>query len=376
MDFSLTETQAILQDSAQRLVREQFDFETRQKHLTGEQPNDGALWKMFADLGLLGIGIDEEFGGSGGDFHDLAVVLQAFGGSLVIEPYIPTLVLGAGLLNAAGNEAQKSAVLPQIVAGETKLALAHGEFGARYDLSQIAATATADGDGYQINGQKSVVWGGDQADQLIVSARTSGTAGAREGISLFLVGAETPGLTRRGYSLVDDSGAADVSFENVRVDKAALLGPEGAALPLVEQATDRAIAALCYDAIGAIQVLNELTLDYLKTRNQFGRPIGKFQVLQHRMVDMTIAEDQAKSMALIAADKADHPDAVTRGKAISAAKAELGRSAKIVGQGAIQLHGGIGLTMEYSGSHYFKRLTAFERLFGDSDHHLARFAAL
>lgn len=378
MDFSLTETQSILRDAAQRLVREEYDFETRQKLIASNRDGnrDDTFWVQLAELGLLGIGIDDALGGTGGDFHDLSVVLEAFGSGLVAEPYIPTLVLGAGLICEAGSPDQKSSLLPGVVAGETKLAFAHGEFGARYDLTQVATTATADDNGYVIDGSKAVVWGGDQADVLIVSARTSGASGDAGGVSLFLVETNGAGEKKRPYPLVDDSGAADFSFDNVRVEKSALIGPEGTALPLIERAIDRAAAALCCDAVGTMTTLNEMTLDYLNTRNQFGRPIGKFQVLQHRLVDMTIAAEQAKSMAMIAANAADEDDATARIHGVSAAKAEIGKCAKIVGQGATQLHGGMGLTMEFSASHYFRRLTAFEQYFGDTDHHLERFAAV
>lgn len=374
MDFSLTDTQQMLRDTAHRLIRERYGFESRAKILASPEGISRPMWATFAELGLLGVEIPEEFGGIGGSFQDLAIVLEAFGRGMVVEPFIPTVVLGAGLLRAAGSEAQKSQLLPRVVEGGLLLAFAHGEPKSRYALAHVTATATSSAEGYTLNGAKAVVLGGDSADILVVSARTAGKPDSQDGLSLFLVERGAPGLAIRGYANVDGTRAAEVTLQNVRVPRSALLGPEGGAFPFIQQAIDRGIAALCAEAVGNMQALNEVTLDYLKTRTQFGVPIGTFQVLQHHMVDMFIAHEQARSMSILAADRADSTDAAARTQAISAAKVQIGRSGRFIGQQAIQLHGGIGTTIEYSAGHYFKRLTAIDRTFGDADFHLTRFA--
>ena len=376
MEFSLSETQQLLQETASRLLRDRYSFEQRKAVLARPEGFSRELWAELAGLGLLGIEIEERFGGSGGGFAALAVVLQAFGRSLVVEPYLPTVILGAGLLARAGSPAQQMALLPKIGAGELTLALAQGEPDGRYALHHVATTARRQGAEYRLDGRKAVVLGGDAADWLIVPARTSGAVTDRAGISLFLVERGRPGVELRPYPMIDGRGAAELALDGVLVPASALLGAADAGLALVEEAVDRGIAAVCCEALGAMAALNELTLEYLKTRVQFGRPIGRFQVLQHRMVDMMMAQEQARSMALLAATSVGEADAAARAKALSAAKVQIGRSAQIVGRGAIQLHGGIGLTMEYSAGHYFRRLTAIEAMFGDIDHHLARFAAL
>ncbi|QRN93660.1 acyl-CoA dehydrogenase family protein [Archangium violaceum] len=376
MDFSLTDTQRMLRDTAVRLIRERYGFESRAKILASAEGFSRELWATFAEMGLLGVELPEQHGGIGGTFQDLAIVLEAFGRGMVVEPFLPTVVLGAGLIRAAGSEAQKSSVLPRVAEGALFLAFAHGEPRSRYSLTHVATTARRDAEGYTLNGAKAVVLGGDCADLLLVSARTAGKADDRDGLSLFLVERGAPGLRIRGYPNVDGTRAAEVALEGVRVPHSALLGGEGGAFPFIQQAIDRGIAALCAEAVGNMQALNELTLDYLKTRIQFGVPIGSFQVLQHHMVDMFIAHEQARSMAILAADRADSADAQARTKAISAAKVQIGRSGRFIGQQAIQLHGGIGTTLEYSAGHYFKRLTTIDRTFGDADFHLTRFATV
>ena len=356
MDFALTETQSLLKDTADRLVREKYTFDDRKKIVSGEKSFSPALWEEFAALGLLGVEIPADCGGIGGSFADLAVVLEAFGRGLVVEPYLSTVVIGAGLINAAGG-AQRQQLLRQIAAGTLKVAFAHGEAKARYALAHVETYARKDGDAYVIDGAKAVVLSADSADSLIVSARTSGNVTARQGISLFLFDAKAAGVHMRTYRNMDDRGAAEVTFENVRVPTAALLGPAGGALALIEAANDRGAAALCCDAIGAMKAVNEITIEYLKTRNQFGRPIGKFQVLQHRMADMVMAEEQARSMVYLAVDFANEPDATARAKSISAAKVQISHSGQTVARGAVQLHGGIGVTIELNVGHYMRRLT-------------------
>ncbi len=375
MDFTLTETQSLLQDTANRLVRERYTFDERKKITAGDKTYSQAMWNEFATLGLLGVEISEECGGIGGSFADMAIVLEAFGRGLVVEPYLSTVVISAGLVNATAAGERRVDLLSRIASGDLKLALAHGEAKARYALEHVETRARREGGDFIIEGAKAVVMGGDSADILIISARTQGEIADRNGISLFLADANAPGIHRRTYRNMDDRGAAEITFEKLRVPESALLGPLHGALPFIEAANDRGAAALCCEAIGAISAVNALTLDYLKTRTQFGRPIGKFQVLQHRMADMVMAEEQARSMVYLAVDFANEQDAALRAPAISAAKVQISSSAQIAGRGAIQLHGGIGMTMEYIAGHYMRRLTAIEKMFGDIDYHIGRFAA-
>jgi len=300
--------------------------------------------------------------------------MEAFGRGLVLEPYFATAILGGGLLRRAGTEALRAALVPQIVAGKLKLAFAHIERQSRYDLADVATTARKDGDAYVLDGAKSVVLHGDCADKLLVTARTSGDRRDRNGVGLFLVDADAAGVARRGYPTQDGLRAAEVSLNGVRVVADAVLGTD--ALPAIEHVVDEAIAALCAEAVGCMEAMHETTLEYLKTRQQFGRPIGSFQVLQHRSVDMLVALEQARSMAMFAAVTAGEADATERRRAIAAAKVQIGRSGKHVGQEAIQLHGGIGMTMEYKVGHYFKRMTMIDMLFGDADVHLQTLAKL
>lgn len=380
MDFSLTESQSLIRDTAERVVREHYDFGAKRKiveSLTASSNRDmPGFWERIAELGLLGVGIDEAYGGTGGNFFDRSLVLEAFGRGLVTEPYIASAIVCADLIAAAGSAAQKDAILPEIVAGSRKLAFAHGETGSFEPPGAIRTIAEKSGGVYRLSGDKMVVVGGDAADTFIVSARMDASQGPAKELSLFLVAADAPGVSVRRYPTVDGSGAADISLRDVSVSTADLLGPAGGAMANIARACDRAIAAYCCAAIGTMSALNKLTLEYLKTRKQFGRTIGSFQVLQHRMVDMTIAEELAKSMAIYATDQADNENAAERTKAMSAAKAQIGDAARTIGHGAIQLHGGIGLTDEYSASHYFKRLTAFELSYGGTNEHLTRYAAL
>lgn len=372
MEFTDTETQVLLRETAERLMADKYDFETRKKYLASPEGYSTAMWKEYAELGLLGVDASEEHDGSGGNFADLAVVLEAFGKGLAVEPYLSSVVLAAETLRASGDGAQQKAWLPKLATGSAKMALAHSEPASRYNLSHVETSAKADGGATILNGHKAVVLGAPGADALIVSARTGGATRDRDGISLFLVPADTQGLSLQPFTNIDDRPAAEVTLENVRAE--ALIGSEGQALAVLEQVTDRAGAAVCCEALGAMNTVNQLTLEYLKTRNQFGRPIGKFQVLQHRMADMIMAEQSARSMLALAIAAVDNSDASERARAISAAKVQIGKSGNIVGRGAIQLHGGIGMTMEYVAGHYFRRLTAIEKMFGDTDYHLARFA--
>jgi pimeloyl-CoA dehydrogenase small subunit len=376
MDFTLTDEQRLLKESVERLLADRYGFDARQRFMSEPEGWSRALWRDYADLGLLALPFEEKHGGIGGGPVETMIVMEAFGRALALEPFFATVVLGGGLLRLGANDAMRAALIPRIAAGDLLLAFAHAERQARYDLADVATTARRDGDSYVLDGAKSLILHGDCASKLIVSARLAGQRRDHEGIGLFLVDADAPGLSRRAYPTVDGLRAAEVTLSGVHVDSDHVLGEPGAAFPLIAQAVDAAIAALMAEAVGAMAAMHEMTVEYLKTRKQFGVPIGAFQVLQHRAADMLIALEQARSMALFATMMADDPDAVERRKAISAAKVQIGRSARFVGQQAVQLHGGIGMTMEYKVGHYFKRVTMIDTLFGDADHHLTELARL
>ena len=376
MDFELSDEQRLLKDSVERLTTQRYDFETRKKFMAEPDGWSRAMWKQYVDLGLTALPFSEEHGGVGGGPVETMIVMEAFGRALALEPYLATVVLGGGFLRHGASDAVKGELLPKVAAGEALLAFAHTERQARYDLADVAMTAQKDGDGYVLDGEKSLALHGDAADTLIVSARLSGDQRAKNGIGLFLVDAKAPGVSRRGYPTMDGLRAAEISLAKVRVGADAAIGEPGNAFSLIERVTDAAIAALAAEAVGAMGVMHEITVDYLKQRKQFGVPIGNFQVLQHRAGDMLIALEQARSMAMLATMMSEEENATERRKAISAAKVQIGRSGKIVGQGAIQLHGGIGMTMEYKVGHYFKRVTMIDTMFGDADHHLAALARM
>jgi len=376
MDFDLTDEQRLLKDSVDRLIADQYQFEQRKKYLAQPDGWSREIWQQFADLGLLGLPFAEQFGGFGGGPVETMIVMEAFGRGLVLEPYFATVILGGGLLRHAATQAQQQALIPEITQGKLKLAFAHVERQSRYDLADVTTTARLDDAAWVLDGAKSVVLHGDCADRLLVTARVSGRRRDRAGIGLFLVDPAASGVTRRGYPTQDGLRAAELTLSGVRVPTGDILGDPGAALPMIEHVVDEAIAALCAEAIGTMQIMHETTLEYLKTRQQFGRPIGQFQVLQHRSVDMLVALEQARSMAMFAAVMAAEENATERRRAMAAAKVQIGRSGKHIGQEAIQLHGGIGMTMEYKVGHYFKRMTMIDMLFGDADTHLATLARL
>lgn len=376
MDFDLTDEQRLLKDSVDRLIADQYQFEQRKKYLAQPDGWSREAWQQFAELGLLGLPFAEQFGGFGGGPVETMIVMEAFGRGLVLEPYFATVILGGGLLRHAATQAQQQALIPEVAQGKLKLAFAHVERQSRYDLADVATTARRDGAAWVLDGAKSVVLHGDCADRLLVTARTAGDRRDRAGIGLFLVDASASGVTRRGYPTQDGLRAAELTLSGVCVSAGDILGDPGAALPVIEHVADEAIAALCAEAVGTMQVMHETTLEYLKTRQQFGRPIGQFQVLQHRSVDMLVALEQARSMAMFAAVMAAEENATERRRAMAAAKVQIGRSGKHIGQEAIQLHGGIGMTMEYKVGHYFKRMTMIDMLFGDADSHLATLARL
>ena len=368
MDFNYTEEQLALQDTLRRFIAKDYPFEQRRALAKSADGFDRQAWKTFADFGILALPFHEDFGGLNGNAVDTMLVMEMLGRGLALEPYVATVVLCGGLIRDAGTTAQKEELLPAIAGGELMLALAHFEPGARYEVDRVATTATASGSGWQLDGVKAVVLGAPSADKLIVSARDG------KGLSLFLVDARAPGVTLRAYPTQDGARAADIRLSKVTVGADALIGTAGGALPAIERAIDYANAALCAEAVGIMSALNEVTLEYLKTRKQFGVPIGKFQALQHRMADMVIATEQARSMATLAAVRVDSRDAAERSRSVAAAKAYVTQSARLVGQQAVQLHGGMGVVDELNVAHYFKRLTMIGLTFGDADYHLGKFS--
>ncbi len=376
MDFDFTDEQRLLADSVGRLIGNAYgDFEKRQSYRATPRGWSDANWAAFAEMGLLALPFSEAEGGFGGGPVETMIVMEAFGRGLVVEPWLATVVLGAGLVRRAGEAAQRTAILPAVADGSLTLAFAHQERQARHDLHDIATTAQRDGSGWVLYGAKGVVLGGDSAGQIIVSARTAGGRRDRHGISLFLLDPATPGVARRGYATQDGLRAAEIVLEGVALPAKALLGTAGEALPHIELVIDEAIAALCAEALGAMETLRDLTVDYLKQRQQFGQPIGSFQALQHRAADMLVATEQARSMTMYAAMMVQAPDPAARRVALSAAKALVGRLADQLGKDAVQLHGGIAMTEEYKAGHYFKRLAMLAGLFGDVDHHLRQVVA-
>ena len=376
MNFSLSEEQRLLKDSAERFVRENCSLDQRRVLVAIAPGYSERSWRQMAELGWLGVGVPEAYGGTGGGPVETMVLMEAFGTGLVVEPYLPSVVLGAGLVTAAGSEAQKAAILPAVAAGGLKLAFAWVEAQSGFDLFDVRTTARRRDGGWVIGGAKGVVLGAAAADRLIVSARTSGGPRDRNGIGLFLVDREADGVRLRDYRTVDGLRAAEAAFENVAVGDDAALGDPRDALPAIEALAERAIAALCAEAVGVMDVIVRDTAEYLKTRKQFGRPIGAFQVLQHQFTDMLIASEEARSMTYVATLRLDERDTAARAKAVSGAKHLVGRYGRMIGQRAIQLHGGMGMTEEMAVSHYFKRLTMIDIMFGDAAYHLKRYASL
>jgi pimeloyl-CoA dehydrogenase small subunit len=370
MDFALTDEQRLLQDSVASLFADHYTFDARKRYSQEPEGWSRSMWRRYADLGLLGMPFEERYGGSASGPVETMIVMEAMGRAMSLEPYVATVILSGGLLRLGGNDAMRADLLPKIASGDLLLAFAHAERQSRYDLADIAAVARRDGEGYVIDGGKTLVLHGDSATKFIVSARLAGGQRDRGGIGLFLVDAASTGVSTRGYATMDGSRAAELSLNDVRVEAHAAIGSPGAALPLIEQVADMAMAALAAEAVGAMAAMHEITVEYMKTRKQFGVAIGGLQVLQHRAADMLIALEQARSMAMLATMMASENDVHERRLAISAAKVQIGRSGRFIGQQAIQIHGGIGMTMEHSVGHYFKRVTMIDAMFGDADHHL------
>jgi alkylation response protein AidB-like acyl-CoA dehydrogenase len=375
MDFSFTEEQTLLRNSVEKYLADNYKFEDWKKFTRNELGRDPKHWAQFAELGLLAAPLPEAYGGLGGDAFSSLIIMQEFGRSLVVEPYVPTVVIGGGFLNYGGSAALKEEWLAKIAGGETIMAFAFAESGGRFNLADLTTTAKKQGGGFVLNGQKSVVIAAPWADQMIVTTRTGGGRRDEKGISVFLIDKKTKGVSVRDYPTVDGTRASEIAFENVEVPADRLIGELDNGLPLIERVVDDAIAATCAEAAGAMKVLVDATVEYSKTRKQFGVPIGKFQVLQHHMVDMFVNYEQAYSITLMVTLKLGEGD-VARKKAASAAKAQIGKSGRFVGQGAVQIHGGMGMTDELNVGHYFKRLTTIDTLYGNVDHHLKRFSAL
>jgi len=375
MDFSFSQEQNLLRDSVSKFLKDNYSFETFKTVARSEAGWRHDVWKGFAELGLMAAPFPESYDGLGGGPVEVMVVMEEFGRALVVEPFVATVVVAGNILMQGGNEAQKREWLPRIAGGEAVFAFAFAEPQSRFNLADVATSAKRSGANYILNGRKTVVLGGPWADALIVTARMAGGQRDRDGIGVFLVGRNLTGIVTRDYATVDGLRASELSFENVEVPASSLIGSADAGLALVEYASDTAIAAHAAEAVGAMKVLLDTTVEYSKTRRQFGAPIGSFQALQHRMVDMFMQYEQSLSMAYMATLRLGGPEA-ERKRAVSAAKVQIGKAGRFVGQNAVQIHGGMGMTEELNVGHYLKRLAMLDTLYGNVDHHLQRYASL
>ena len=372
MDFEFTEEQRLLRESLDRLLGDSYEFAQRRAYLAEPDGFSRTMWGQYAELGLLGLPFAEEHGGFGGSAVDVMIVMEAFGRVLALEPYLATVVMAGTAISHAGSAAQQEALIPRIADGSMRLAVAHGERQARYDLNDVVTTAKKAGSGWRLDGAKSVVVHGDSADRLVVSARVSGDRHDRDGIGLFLVDPRTGGVARRAYPMRDGTHAADIALSGVEAEA---LGEPGQGLAAVERVVEAAIAATSAEAVGAMETMLNMTVEYLKTRVQFGRPIGDNQALQHRATEMMIAMEQGRSLTMLASVMVGDEDAAKRAHDISTAKVGVGQAARFVSQNAVQLHGGIGMTDEYAVGHYFRRCMVIEHSFGDTGYHLSKLAA-
>lgn len=373
MDFDLSDEQVMLRDSVTRFLGDEYSAERRSRAAASPLGYDAAVWKSFADGGWLGLALSEDVGGFGGGAVDTMVMMEALGGAAVVEPYLACAVLAGRLLDALGSAAQRQQWLPPLIAGDKTLALAFAEPEARYEIASVRTRARAAGRGYVLSGRKTLVLNGAGADAVLVVARTQGAEFDTSGLSVFLVARDQVTVAQDCRN-VDGSHAADLVFEDVELPAEALVGPEGQAFGALAAAIDFATLAVTAGAVGAMQTVNATTVDYLRTREQFGSPIGRFQALQHRVVDMTMALELAKSLVMVAAIKTDEK-AADAAALVSAAKSQTGRAGRFIGKNAVQLHGGIGVSQEYALGHYFKYLLASDILLGDSSYHAARFRA-
>lgn len=375
MDFDLSEEQRLLKDSIDGLLKSSYDFEARKKYRSEKGGYSKAMWGKFAEQGLLGLPFSENDGGFGAGPIETMIVMEALGRNLVIEPYLDTVVLGGGFLRRGSGE-QRAAHLPGLIDGSKTMAFAQLERDSRYNLGDVSTSAKKSGSGYTLNGEKFVAGHGDTADMLVVSARTAGGQRDAKGVGVFLVPANAKGVDIRGYETQDGSRAADIKLSDVEVGADAVIDDAENGLGIVDQVVDDARIALCAEAVGAMDEALRISVDYIKERKQFGVAIGSFQALQHRAADMFTALETARSMSLLASMASSFTDLEERAKMIAAAKVQIGRSARFVGQGGVHLHGGVGVTMEYRIGHYFKRLTMIDHQFGDADFHLVRIAAM
>jgi alkylation response protein AidB-like acyl-CoA dehydrogenase len=373
VDIQFSDEQQLLRDSIQKLLRDQYKFDARRKTVASEEGWSRKQWAAFSELGLLAAPLPEEFGGLGAGPLATMIIMQEFGRNLVVEPFFETVVLAGGLIEAAGTDAQRKDLLPEIAAGNSTWALAWSEQGSRYALHNVATTARRQGDDFVLTGTKAAVIAAPWADKLIVSARTSGERRDADGVSLFIVDRQSSGLHLQSFRTMDGRRAAEILLRDVRVPAGQMLGGEGEGVAILEACRDRAIAALCAEAVGAMTELNSATLEYTKTRKQFGVALGTFQVLQHRMVDMFIALEESISLTqhLNLTLAADEPGA---SKLASGAKSKIGDAARFIGEQAVQLHGGMGMSDELNVGHYFKRIAAINIQFGDPAYHLMRYA--
>lgn len=377
MQFELDDHQVMLRDSVHRYIQDEYSFEQRRKRLHGAAGFDAPTWAQFAEFGWLAAPFDEQWGGLGGSAVEAGIVMEGFGQALVVEPYLPCVVLAGGAIADIGNDEQRQACLPAIAGGERLFALAWVEPQARYDLADCATTATpieGSDSGWVLRGRKALVLGGAGADRFVVAARSSGDRQDRNGIDLFLVDRDQVGVEVIPYPTFDGQRACDLVLHDVRVGADARLGAAGQGLDALERSIDRGISAIAFEAVGAMSALLDQTLEYLRGRSQFGRPLSTNQALQHRLVDMHIALEESRAMAGYGAFALSMPDASQRRKALSAVKIQIGKAARLIGQEAIQMHGAIGTTEECAASHYFKRLTAIELTFGNTSFHERRFA--
>jgi len=374
MDFEPSDDQRLLVESVTRLLNDTYSFAQRKSYTALPQGYSSDMWAKFAELGLLGLPFAEEYGGFGGGAQEVMLVMQAFGRMLVLEPFLPTVVLCGTAINAAGSAEQKRSLLTAIAEGGLVMSFAHGERQARYDLNDVVTTAKKNGSGWVLDGSKTVVSHGEAAGKLIVSARTSGDRYDEDGISLFVVDADAAGVARRGYVSRDDTRAADVSLSNVSVPADALLGEVGKGFAVIQKVVEAGIAATAAEVVGAMEAMNDMTLEYSKTRVQFGNPIGTYQVVQHRMADMFMTQEQGRSMAMLATIAVDNPDEAERIRDMAMAKIGIGQAGRYVSQSAVQMHGGIGMTEEYAVGHYFRRCMVIERLWGDPAYYLKKLA--
>lgn len=371
MDFKLTEEQQMLQETAARLVRDAYTFDKREKFSASETGYSPEFWQQMGELGLTAIPFPEELGGFGGGGVENMLIMKELGRGICLEPYMESVIFAGGLITQLGSDAQKEEMLGAIASGELQAAVALDEPNSHYQLSEVQTTAKQQGDSWSLTGRKAVVIGGHTAGKILVSARTAGDLRDQQGISLFIVDPASAGVKRRNYATVDGRKGCELFLDNAQGE---LLGQAGEAFDAIQYQAGRAIAALCAEAVGAMEVACDITLDYLKTRKQFGVPIGKFQALQHRMVDMRTELEQATSMAILAACVADESDNAERTRILTAAKFMINRCGRKVAEEAIQLHGGIAMTWEYSLAHYAKRLVMISHQLGDDDHHLEAYA--